>query len=790
MYIDVSLKNKSKMTNQLYTYESDEDLEVGTRVIVPFGKGNVSKMGLVVRTYDKLEKDIETKKVISILDSEALVPKESIDIAFFMVDKYLSDYSSAFQTVLPPGNFEELKETFISDESLSCIDKRLYDFLKDEKTYDEIKEVFSITYTRLKELSDKGYIKNKIAYDTKISHKYVTYVDLIERDSYDIRENAHAQKKVLSYLKEKNTEEYKKLLSRTGVTSSTIKSLEKKFIVRLRKEIEDRQVHEAVPTYKKIKLNDQQEKAYKAILSNQKTLLHGVTGSGKTEIYLQLVEKMLKEGKDSIILVPEISLTPQTIARFEGRFPGKVAVYHSKLSVNEKFEQFIKIKNGEYKLVVGARSAIFSPFENLGLIVIDEEHESSYVSEKNPKYNAIEVAEYRAAYNKAKLVLGSATPRVEDYYKAKNGEYELAVMDERTNGKAPKDAIIVDMREELSSGNTSMFSKVLYSKIKENLENKHQTILFLNKRGHTSFVFCRRCGYSVKCDSCDVAMTYHKTKDTMICHMCGRTQKKPKICPNCGSKAIKEFGAGTQKLEEEARELFPQARIFRMDRDNVNRLSDYNYVYDKMKNQEIDILIGTQMLSKGFDFPNVSLVGIMAADISLNMGNYSANEKTFQLLTQVSGRAGRGELDGEVVIQTYKPGNFAIVNSSKYDYESFYEKEIGLRKAFNYPPFYRILNINISNKNRELAAKKIMEISSYINALIRKYKLSKTLVIGPHPSPIERINKMYRFDIYYKFPHNEEKIIDIVKEVINENRFNLNFAGFTIKVILDPQSYF
>ncbi|MFQ9981006.1 MAG: primosomal protein N' [Finegoldia magna] len=789
MYIDVIFRNKSKMTNRLYSYHSNEEVEIGMRVIVPFGKSNINKLALVVRINENPNQDIDYKEIISVVDLNPIVTQESIDIAFFMIDKYLSDYSSAFQTILPPGNFEELKEYFVANDKLNNVDEDLYNILKTKKEYSEIKEISDISHKKLMEYVKSDLLKMDLVYDQKISHKLLKYVKLIDNNPV-ISKRANAQQKIIDMLKKESNILYSELLAKTNTTSSVVKALEEKKVVEIYFKEVDRIVMHDTKSYYKISLNSQQENAYNSILGNQFNLLHGVTGSGKTEVYLHLVEKMLNEGKDSIVLVPEISLTPQTIERFEGRFPGKVAIIHSKLNINEKFEQFRKMYNGEYKIVVGARSAVFSPFKNLGLIIIDEEHETSYVSEKNPKYNAIDISKFRAEYNNAKLLLGSATPGVEEYNNALKGEYNLIEMNKRANNTTLVDCTIVDMRKELETGNMRMFSKVLLNKIQENLNNKKQTILFLNKRGHTSFISCRRCGYVLKCDSCDVSMTYHKTKNRLICHMCGRTALKPKVCPNCGSKFIKEFGAGTQKLEEETRELFPDARIVRMDRDTTNTKKDYEKIYDMMNNQEIDILIGTQMLSKGFDFPNVTLVGVMAADISLNLGDYKSNEKTFQLITQVAGRAGRAEYEGDVIIQTYKPDNFAITSAALHDYKMFYEKEIKLRKSFNYPPFYRILNINISSRNRNVAMKKINEVSNYVAALIRRYKLSTTLINGPHPSPIERINNMYRFDLYYKFPNGEDKIIEIIKKVLINNEYNINLEGITLKITLDPQSYF
>lgn len=487
MYIDVIFRNKSKMTNRLYSYYSNEDVEVGMRVIVPFGKSNINKLALVVRINDNPKKDIDYKEIISVVDLNPIVTQESIDIAFFMVDKYLSDYSSAFQTILPPGNFEELKEYFTANDKLLNVDEDLYNILKTKKEYSEIKEISDVSHKKLMEYVKSDFLKMDLVYDQQITPKLLKYVKLID-DNPVISKRANAQQKIVDMLKTKKNILYSELLAKTNTTSSVVKALEDKKIVEIYFKEVDRVVVDDTRTYQKIKLNSQQEKAYNSILENQFNLLHGVTGSGKTEVYLHLVEKMLNEGKDSIVLVPEISLTPQTIERFEGRFPGKVAIIHSKLNVNEKFEQFRKMYNGEYKIVVGARSAVFSPFKNLGLIIIDEEHETSYVSEKNPKYNAIDISRFRAEYNGAKLLLGSATPGVEEYSKALKGEYNLIEMNKRANDTNPVECTIVDMRKELETGNIRMFSKVLLNKIQENLNNK-KTNYFVFKQERSHFFY-------------------------------------------------------------------------------------------------------------------------------------------------------------------------------------------------------------------------------------------------------------------------------------------------------------
>lgn len=489
-------------------------------------------------------------------------------------------------------------------------------------------------------------------------------------------------------------------------------------------------------------------------------------------MFLQIVEENLKNGKDSIILVPEISLTPQTIERFQGRFNQKIAILHSRLTQKEKFQQWRMIKNGDVKIVVGARSAIFAPFKNLGAIIIDEEHDKSYISSQDPKFHTDELALFRQKYNKATLIFASATPSIKTMTKALNGQYDLVELKNRVNGKMPK-VEIVDMREELKKSNYSMISSSLYDKILEKLKNKEQIILFLNKIGHNSFTFCRNCGYVVKCEACDVAMTYHKNVSKLVCHYCGRTKNQPRVCPVCGSSKIKEFGAGTEKLEEEVKNLFPEANIIRMDSMTSKDKSSYDNMYKLMKEKKVDILIGTQMIAKGLDFENVTLVGIISADLSLNIDDYTAYETSFELITQVSGRAGRSKKQGQVIIQTYKPDNFVINAASKNDYQSFYNYEIQARKAFEYPPFVNLITIKILDKSRIKCIDISKKIKYYLDL---EYKENVRLkIIGPNPCKISRINNKYRYNIIIKLKDSQlEEVSSFLtrlrKYFINRNK--------------------
>lgn len=768
MYYDVILKSKTSFLDRLFTYEYDEEIEIGTRVIVPFGNSNSKNLGIIVSIHEG-EVDFKIKKITEIIDTKPIISKEMVELALYMIKNNISDYSSAVNTILPPGSIDTVEEYYKANDNLKNIDTDLYEFLDDYKSFIEIKKIFKNKYNikTINDLVKQNYIDSYISLNKKSSIKYIEYIHL-ENPEYSniIRKNAIKQLAILDYLFENGTTEKSKLLNETKSTNSTLKTLEDKKLIKVEKKDIYRNILEEVKKLKKIKLNEEQQKAYDLILGTTENnfLIHGVTGSGKTEIYLQLVEYYINKGKEAIILVPEISLTPQTIERFQGRFGKNIAVLHSKLTISERADQWRMIRDKEVKIVVGARSAIFAPFENIGIIVIDEEHEKSYQSEKNPKYSAIDIAKKRAEYHDAKLVLGSATPSMKTMYDVYLKKLNLIRINKRVNNIQMPNIIRVDMREELKKNNLTMFSELLKTSIEDAMKKNEQIILFLNKRGHTSFVFCRTCGYVHRCEACDVAMTYHKSKDRLICHYCGRTALKRKSCPNCGSKWIKEYGAGTEMLEEQTRELFPNAKVYRMDADTTTSKQDYKKVYNMMHKGEIDILIGTQMLSKGLDFPNVSVVGIVSADISLNIPDFRAHENTFNLITQVSGRAGRGNTKGEVIIQTYNPDNYAIKYAAENNYYDFFKTEMTERKKFNYPPIANILNINLSSKDRSYAIRVGRSITISINEFIRNKGINIIEITGPTPSVIERINNRYRFDIIVKST-NKNDLIDLSHEL-------------------------
>lgn len=530
---------------------------------------------------------------------------------------------------------------------------------------------------------------------------------------------------------------------------------------------------------KKLTLTQEQEKAYQTIKIKmakneyQAFLLYGVTGSGKTEVYLQLIQQALEQEKTAILLVPEISLTPQMLDRFIARFGKKeIAVLHSKLSIGERHDEWERIRAKRAKIVIGARSAIFAPLENIGIIIIDEEHDSSYKAESNPKYDAKEVAKKIAKQMKCPLVLGSATPDIRTYQKAKDKEkpeIELLCLTQRANHSSLPKVQVVDLKQELVNGNRSMLSMDLYTEIEENIKQKRQTILFLNRRGYSTFIMCRSCGYTVKCKNCNISLTYHSHEKKLKCHYCGYEEKVVTICPECQSDKIRYFGTGTQKLEQEIHKQFPKASTIRMDIDTVTKKNSHEQILNKFKNENIDILIGTQMVVKGHHFPNVTLVGVMAADSSLNIDDYRANERTFQILTQVAGRAGRENLSGKVIIQTYTPENFTIQCAKEQNYEKFYETEIALRKQLKYPPFCDIIVVNFNSEDET----EIQKTSNWVYEQLKKsLEQEQFKVFRATPAPIDKIQNRHRYRIIIKGNMTKEAnqaLNQILKEIYNKN---------------------
>ena len=727
MIAQVIINSNVKNLNKIFDYNVPEKLSgticVGDRVLVAFGNKKELEEGFVIGFKEKSE--YKLKDIAGIQDSGKLT-EDNIELAKLMARRYFCNISDCIKLMLPPGTSTKVIENRIKEKTSNFV------YLK--------KDIIDI-----EEDLENGVIKSE------------------------------KQKRVLNFLIQNDGIYTVDLQMYTDTTSVVLKSLEKKDYIEIVEQSVERNpfANKQIRKTSNLKLTEEQQIAFDNIneaIKNDKfkeALIYGVTGSGKTEIYLQLIGKVLEKGKSAIVLVPEISLTPQMVDRFISRF-GKeeIAVLHSKLSIGERYDQWNKIKNGECKIVIGARSAIFAPVQNLGLIIIDEEHDDSYKSETNPRYNAKDLAGYIAKKNNIPLVLGTATPDVTTFYKAQNGQIDLLRLNKRANNSTLPNVEVVDLKWELANGNRSILSTSLYSEIEENLKRKKQTILFLNRRGYSTFVMCRECGYVVKCKNCNIAMTYHSKTNRLKCHYCGHEERDVSVCPECKSKNIKYFGTGTQKLETEINKLFPSATMIRMDIDTVTKKNSYEEILNKFKNENIDILIGTQMVVKGHHFPNVTLVGVVAADSSLYIEDYRANERTFGLLTQVAGRAGREKTPGKVIIQTYNPENFAIECSQKQNFDMFYETEIELRRQLKYPPFCDIISIGLT----DIDEFKIKNVSNKIyNNLNNNIKAQNVMlqVYKPLPCPIDKIKNRYRWRIILKGKLNN-KIIDIINNSIQD----------------------
>ena len=742
MIAEIIINRTAKRLNRTFDYKVPIELEelimIGSTVLVPFGKSSTLEEGYVVGIKENTT--YEVKEIVKIKHN---LTEKQIELAKWMAKRYFCNVSDCIKQMLTPGTKSKKSEKNVQDKTINTV------YLK--KDIDEIQ--FDI---------EMGKIKSE------------------------------KQKKILQFLKSNEGATVPEIELFTDGSRAIVKTLEKNGYVEIvEKKIERNPLaNKKIEKTKNLKLTDEQKNAYDKVVldmitnSYEQFLLYGVTGSGKTEVYLQLIDKALKQEKTAIVLVPEISLTPQMIDRFIARFnKDEIAVLHSKLSIGERYDEWNKIKEGKAKIIIGARSAIFAPTENIGIIIIDEEHDSSYKSEAIPKYDAKEIAKRIAKENNCPLVLGSATPDLITYYKAQQGKVTLLELSKRANNSKLPEVEIVDLKMELANGNRSMLSTKLYGEIEQNLKQHRQTILFLNRRGFSTFIMCRECGYTVKCKNCNISMTYHKTENKLKCHYCGYEENVVTVCPECHSTKIRYFATGTQKLEQEINKLFPEASTIRMDIDTVTKKNSHEEILDKFKNENIDILIGTQMVVKGHHFPNVTLVGVIAADSSLNIDDYRANERTFQILTQVAGRAGREQLDGKVIIQTYNPDNFSIICAQKQDYKMFYNTEIALREQLKYPPFCDIILIGFNSLNEKEIIEASTRVYNYLKARLGEQEF---YVLKPMPSPIDKIQNRFRWRIIIKGNMTES-----ANSVINtclKKFYDSNYKNTRISVDVNPNN--
>ncbi len=703
--VELSNKNIDKIFEYLVPHNLEDKIKVGVRVIVPFGKMTLEGFVLEINSVKSTEKEL--REIISIVDLDVVLNEELLELGKVIQNKTLATLISCYQVMLP------------------------------------------------KALKAKCGSKINIKFDT-----------IYKLNNYDINleKLTTGQKAIIELVKNKEKVSKKELVE---ISLSSLKTLVKNNIL-LEEKIEHYRVLYKNEKYDKKELSSDQRMVVNEVINNSRNiyLLHGVTGSGKTEVYMEIIEHYLSLGKTSIVLVPEISLTPQMVSRFQQRFGEMIAAIHSALSDGEKYDEWRRICRGEARIVIGARSAIFAPLKNIGVIIIDEEHSDSYKqSDPNPRYSAKDVAIIRSEYHNCPVIFGSATPSLEVMARACKGVYKLLSLPNRVNGKKLPLVKIVDMNEEMKK-TQGYFSNILIESIRHCLEKKEQVILLLNRRGYSSFVSCKNCGYTFKCPNCDITLTFHKSSNTLRCHYCGYGEKVYKACPSCSENSLSNLGVGTQKIEEELYSLFPTSRVLRMDYDTTSKKGMHEKMIQAFKNLEYDILLGTQMVAKGLDFSNVTLVGVINADTSLNIPDFRSSENTFSLLSQVAGRSGRSIKEGFVIIQTFNPEHYAIELTKTHDYLSFYKKEMVIRKQLKYPPFYYLCNIRISGKDDNFVLAEALKIKRSLER-----NLNETIILGPSAASIYRINNIIRYNIILKYKKTNN-IFEILEKIINHYKTN------------------
>jgi primosomal protein N' (replication factor Y) len=730
--VDISHEKLDRPFDYIIPEHMAEQVTVGCCVNIPFGKGNRIIKGYVIDITDTPEFNISNmKKINSVAEETSRINTQLIELAWWIKENYASTMNQALKTVIP------VKKT--------------------------VKNVLKKTVVIN---MDESQAKEKITVYKK--------------------KNAKARVRLLSELINEKELSYNLVVDKLNISASTLKTMEQLGDIKIRVQKNYRNPIKIVEQKEyDIVLNQQQRQVAEDIKATMHLrninpnihLIHGITGSGKTEVYMELIDYTIRSGKSAIVLIPEIALTYQTVMRFTKRFKDKVSIINSRLSKGERYDQFERAKNGDISIMIGPRSALFTPFENIGLIVIDEEHEGAYKSESVPKYNAIEVAIKRCADAGATLVLGSATPAVESYYRAKKGIYKLHKLTYREKGQLPE-VSVVDLREELKRNNKSIFSEKLQQLIRDRLDKKQQTMLFVNRRGYAGFVSCRDCGKAIKCPHCDVTLKLHNNKK-LVCHYCGHTEVMPRLCPYCGSKYLGGFGIGTQQIEKSVSQMFPDARVLRMDADTTSKKGGHDEILSAFANRQADILVGTQMIVKGHDFPGVSLVGVLAADMSLYASDYNAAERTFQLLCQAAGRAGRSDLKGDVVIQTYAPDNYSIETASRQDYDAFFEQEIAYRQLMKYPPVANMVSVLMQCLNQ----KELITATEKLVDVIREYKekyFEDLFIIGPASPPVAKINDVFRKMIYLK-SSDRRKMVELKNYLERKITENTEFRNINIQ---------
>ena len=771
----VAVENTVYSFDKEFSYKVPENLKssckAGVRVLVPFGRGNRKRQGIILSFCSGDSENL--KSIISVLDDEPVLSEEMIKTAIFMKEHYFCTLYDAVKTMLPAGINYKMTTVYgakeLTDEQyLNEEEQRIYNYLLSKRKpvkSDVILEAFGYTDTSLLDkMVTAGYLYKSDEAFRKVSDAVMKMTAITPDVDINSVRLTEKQKKILDLIAMTGGTSVKEVCYFTGVSTSVIDTLHKKGLIYFYDEevfrIDNRKADSETP---EIDLSDEQETACNSLYDEYQdskphiSLLYGVTGSGKTSVFIKLIEKVIEDKKGIIVMVPEISLTPQFVSLFSKRFGDKIAVFHSALSLGERLDEYKRVKKGLAQIVIGTRSAVFAPFEKVGLIIMDEEQEYSYKSESSPRYHAREIAKFRCLQNNALLVLSSATPSIETYYYAKNGRYSLNVLSKRFGTAVLPEVVTADMNIETQNGNATGFSNVLLEGIENNLENGKQSIILLNRRGYNTFVTCRMCGDAVVCPNCSISMTYHSRNNRLMCHYCGHSIPYTDECPTCHSKSLRFGGTGTQKAEDTISEIFPDARILRMDADATSSKSSYEKMISAFANGEYDILIGTQMVAKGLNFPNVTLVGVLNTDQMLYADDYRSYERSFSLLTQVVGRSGRGNSKGMAVIQSYTPDNLIISMAAKQDYDTFYDTEINIRKGMLYPPFADICLIGFVGESQHLTLRAANAfLQSFIKLAKSEYPELPLRILGPSPALVVKVSNKFRYKLIVKCKNNRE----------------------------------
>lgn len=800
MVAQVVLEKTAYSYDILYSYSVPEHLvgecKPGCRVVVPFGKGNTHRIGMIISVED-IAAEEGLKEIITIKDLEPIISFEMLKLCLWFHDRLFCTYFDAVNAVLPTGISLKMVDTYsvnaANTKEIPAHTKPLYDFINenaDGVMGDKIIKKFgNEAYELLKILLKEELILKSTDAVRKMTDATQKSVRLAENYENNNAKLTDRQAEILEVMKTVGAVSVKELQYFTGASISVIDNLVKKgFFEYFNKPIYRIPPYEKGKDDSEIILTDEQQAAFSSLKGklDERTaaLLFGVTGSGKTKVFLRLVDEVIKSGKGVIIMVPEISLTPQTISIFNNRYSGKIAVFHSAMSLGQRMDEWKRIREGEAQIAIGTRSAIFAPFKEIGLIIMDEEHEHTYKSEQSPRFHARDVALFRSAYHNCLFLMASATPSIKTYSNALSGKYMLCTLKKRYGGAVLPDVLTVDMLAEAKNGNNGILSGELYNEINNALKNKKQAIVLLNRRGHNTYISCSLCGYVASCPNCSVSLTYHSANKRMMCHYCGYSVPFSSKCPECENENMRFSGAGTQRAEDELKLLFPEARVLRLDADSTMARGSFSEHLSAFSKGEYDILLGTQMVAKGLDFPNVTVVGVIGADSSALSSDYRSTERTFTLLTQVVGRAGRGEENGVAVIQTNEPDSSIISLAQSQNYEAFYEQEIGLRKLMIYPPYCDIISLLFTSENQNMALDTANAVLENIKKAVEgDFSDVKVITLGPAAANLHKVNNKYRFTLFIKCKNNA-RTRDLIRWVIKENIKK----GASITVDVNPET--